>query len=242
MLSGVKTIPAFVPFAGGVDLETPPLFIPAGYCRASQNYECDINGGYKRVMGYERFDGRTAPSAAAYATIPVTITGTVAANDTITGVTSAATAVVVANVTTYLVITKIVGTFVAETLNVGGSAQATSSAGATVDGASTPLLHAQYKNLAADEYRDDIAAVTGSGSIRGGFKFGGVNYALRDNAGGTAAVLFKSTASGWSAVALGRELSFTSGGVTEIVEGNTITGAISGATAVITRVMLQSGS
>lgn len=237
-----KTIPAFIPFAGGVDLETPPIFVKSGHCRAAQNYECDINGGYKRVMGYERFDGRTAPSAAAYATIPVTITGTVAVGDTITGVTSAATAVVIANVTTYLVITKIVGTFVAETLNIGGNPQATSSAGATVDGASTPLLHAQYKNLAADNYRADIAAPTGSGSILGGFKFGGTNYCLRNNAGGTAAVLYKSTASGWSAVALGRKLSFTSGGTYVIAEGNTITGAISGATAVITRVMLESGS
>jgi hypothetical protein len=67
-------------------------------------------------------------------------------------------------------------------------------------------------------------------------------YAWRNNAGGTAAVMHKSTAAGWVAVALGRELAFTSGGTTEIAVGNTITGATSGATAVITKVVLLSGT
>ena len=43
-------------------------------------------------------------------------------------------------------------------------------------------------------------------------------------------------------VALGREVAFTSGGTYVIAEGNTITGATSAATAVITRVVLESGS
>ena len=246
-----RKVPEFLPFGGGLDLVTPAMSLPPGRLRATQNYECDVNGGYARVMGYERFDGRTSPSSASYATMNVIISGAFAANDTITGVTSAATAVVIAVVaatldpvaSAYLVITKIVGTFVSgETLNVAAAPQGVTSSAATVDGGSTALLHAQYKNLAADEYRDDIAAPTGSGGVLGGFRFNGVTYAFRNNAGGTAAVLHKSTAGGWSAVALGRELAFTSGGVTEITEGQTITGATSGATAVLTRVMLTSGT
>lgn len=237
-----EAIPEWLEFAGGLDQITPSIKIRQGLLRYASNVECDVNGGYTTVTGYERFDGRPAPSAATYSIIPVTITGAVAVNDTITGVTSAATAVVVANVTTYLVVTKVVGTFVAETLNVGGSPQATSSAGATVGSASTIKLDAQYLNLAADEYRDDIAAVTGSGNILGVWRLNNVVYAWRNNVGGTATAIYKSTASGWSLVALGWELAFTSGGVTEITEGQTITGAISGATAVLTRVMLESGT
>ena len=235
-------VPDWIPFQGGLDLVTPAIMAKPGVCRLAQNYEIDINGGYKGVAGYERYDGRASPAAAAYATIPVTITGAFAVGDTITGATSGATAVVLANVTTYLVITKIVLTFQAETLNVGGNPQGSSTDVASVDGASTAKLHAQYKNLAADEYRDDITTVTGSGNLLGVRRLNNVVYAWRNNVGGTAAAIYKSTASGWSLVALGRELSFTSGGTTEITEGQTITGATSAATAVLTRVMLESGS
>jgi len=233
----------YISFNGGLDQVTPVLNTRPGTLSDSQNYEIDINGGYQDIMGYERFDGQPSPSDADYAILDVTITGSIAVGNTITGVTSAATAKVIAVVNNdYLVITKIVGTFVAETLNVGGSPQGTTPDGAIVDGASSALLHAQYKNLAADEYRSDIAAVPGSGRILGIMMLSDVKYAFRNNAGGTAAALYKSSSSGWTAVALGRELSFTSGGTYEVVEGNTITGAISGATAVITRVSLESGS
>jgi len=56
------------------------------------------------------------------------------------------------------------------------------------------------------------------------------------------AEMYKSTTSGWTFVPLGFELTFTSGGTTEISEGDTITGATSAATAVVTRVMLESGT
>ena len=229
----------FIEFKGGIDLETPPLFMASGSVRESQNYECDVLGGYKSLTGYERFDGRPAPSAAAYATIPVTITGTVAVGDTITGVTSGATAVVIANVTTYLVITKIVNTFQAEVLNVAAAPQATSSAGATVDGASTPLLHAQYKNLAADEYRDDILVPTGAGNNLGGIRFGGVTYTFRNNAGNTEAKIWKSSSTGWTAVPTGSEISFT-GGNSSVGEGDTLTQG--GVTATIKRLLVLSGT
>ena len=246
-LASVRVVPDYVPFFGGLDTVTPPLQLPRGFCRAAQNFEASINGGYERFKGYERFDGRSPPSDGQYAILNVTITGTFAVGDTITGETSGATAVVLAVVTSgtpdYLVITKIVGTFVnPETLNVAAVGQGTTSSTANVNGASTAKLHAQYNNLAADEYRDDILAVPGSGIIRGVWMLNDVVYAFKNNAGGTACAMYKSSVSGWTAVALGRQLSFTSGGVTAIAEGNTITGAISGATAVITRVVVTSGT
>lgn len=234
----------YIDFNGGLDLVTPSMKARPGTLRKAQNFEIDVNGGYQDIKGYERFDGRPGPSDAIYAILPVTITGTIAVGNTITGVTSGATAVVAALPvdSSYLVITKIVGVFVAETLNVGGTPQATSSAGATIEGASTTQLSAQYFNAAADIYRADIAAVPGSGSILGLFRVGTIKYAFRNNSGGTAAEMYKSSASGWTLVALGRELSFTSGGTIEIVEGNTITGATSAATGVVSRVVLTSGT
>jgi len=47
----------FVP-AGGLDEITPPLQLSDGACRAMQNFEQGIRGGYRRIKGYERFTGR----------------------------------------------------------------------------------------------------------------------------------------------------------------------------------------
>ena len=48
--------------------------------------------------------------------------------------------------------------------------------------------------------------------------YGGYDYAFRDNAGGTACVMYKATASGWTAVTFGREIQFNTA-VGEIFEG-----------------------
>lgn len=237
-----------VEFQGGLDTETPHWFVNPGQIRESQNVEIGINGGYVTNAGrHERFDGQTAPSSAVYAILEVTITGSFSVGDTITQLVSSATAVVLAVVTTetpnYLVITKITGTFDATNdLQVSAATEGTASSLAMLGGASTPLLDAQYKNLAADEYRSDITTVPGAGDILGLILFNDVLYAFRNNAGNTAAAIYKSSTSGWTAVSLGLELSFTGGGTTEIAEGDTITGATSGATADVDRVMLTSGS
>jgi len=230
----------FIPFRGGFDDETPPLSVPYGFARNAQNYECDINGGYSTIVGYERFDGRTAPSDASYATLGVTITGSIAVGATVTGVTSAATGVVVANVTTYLVITKITGTFQSgEVLNVSGSPQATTTTAAVTDGGSTAELHAIYKNLAADNYRSDIAVPTGSGSILGGFYYNDACYCFRNNAGGTAANLWKQSTSGWTQITFGEEISFTNAN-TSVEDADTLTQG--GVTATIARVVVETGT
>lgn len=227
--------------AGGLDLVTPSLSLPPGVARTASNFECSIMGGYTRIAGYERFDGRPNPSDATYATLTANITGTIAVGNTITGVTSGATGVVFVVSGSTVAYTKAVGTFQAgETLNVGGVGQGT----VTALGPATPLTSlqaAQYQNLAADVYRADIQAVPGSGQIRGVAYYNGTVYAWRDNAGGTALVMHKSTPSGWSAIAYGFELAFDTG-VHELVDGNTVTGQTSGATGTIKRVVVESGS
>ena len=224
---------------GGLNLTTPPLTMPPGFATEILNFECDINGGYTRISGYERYSGQTKPSDALYYTIPCSTAGTWSAGATVTGATSGATATYLATSALGLIVTKVTGTFQAETLNAGGgTATGTQFAG----GAASLADDATYLNLAADVYRALIAAVPGSGSILGIVSYYNVTYVFRNNAGGTAADLYKSSSSGWVNVPLGRELNFTSGGTYEIVEGDTITGATSGATAVITRVVREFGS
>lgn len=51
------------PILGGEDLVSPPMAVSPERCAVALNYECDMNGRLRRVDGYERFDGRTAPSS-----------------------------------------------------------------------------------------------------------------------------------------------------------------------------------
>lgn len=225
---------------GGLDQITPTLSLTPGVVRRAANFECSLNGGYTRIAGYERFDGRANPSDARYNVLTCTLTGVVTVGDTVFGYSSAATGKVIAVSGGNVVITRESGTFVVSegvvvsSVNVGSI---TDIAGAVADG----LLDATYKSLAAAEYRTSIVAVPGSGPVRGVLFYDGHTYAWRNNAGGTAAVMHKSSGSGWTAVTFGKELSFATG-TAEIFDGNTVTGAISGATGVVSRVVLQSGT
>lgn len=226
---------------GGLDQVTPTLSLPPGVVRSAVNFECSITGGYTRIAGYERYDGRPNPSDASYSTLTATITGSIVAGNTIVGATSGATGVVFIVSGSTIGYTKASGTFsVGETLRVGGVPQGTVTAlGASIT--LTPQQSAQYLNLAADVYRADIGPVPGSGQVRGVAFYNGVAYAWRNNAGGTALVMYKSSASGWTAIPYGYELSFDTG-VHQLVDGNTVVGQTSGATGTIKRVVVESGS
>jgi hypothetical protein len=45
---------------GGLDLVTPAIAVPPGKAIAALNYEPDVTG-YRRIGGYERYDGRPSP-------------------------------------------------------------------------------------------------------------------------------------------------------------------------------------
>ena len=84
--------------------------------------------------------------------------------------------------------------------------------------------------------------MTGSGDVLGVAFFKDTVYAFRNNAGGTAAVMWKATATGWVSCDLGGTLEFTSGGTDTPAVGNTIVGESSGSSAIITRIELDSGT
>lgn len=197
-----------VDFAGGMDLVTPALALAPGCLLASQNHEADLNGGYRRMYGCERFDGHPSPSAQTYWNVEGNITGAVVAGNTITGVTSGATAVVLqVNGITELIVTAVVGVFVAETIEVSSTHVGTITA-VELEAAATPVQDALYTSQAANYYRTLIGKVPGSGACLGAQYYNGSLYAFRNNAGATAAVMYKATSSGWSAVSLGRQIQF----------------------------------
>ena len=233
-----------VQFVGGLDQVTPVLRLKPGVPHEALNYECNVLGGFSRIGGYERFDGRTKPSSASYSIVQVELFLVVpTVGQTLTGNTTATTGSIIAVGENYVALTLIVG--------AGFSTTELVKVGATVIGQATDvtveitaLLSAQYLNASADIYRAFIASAPGSGPARGIFSMNlsGTHtvFVFKNNAGATGCDLYKSTSSGWTQVAYLNEISFTLGGTGVPLDGDTLTRGAN--TAIIKRVMLESGS
>lgn len=252
-------------FDGGLNLEDPRITAFPGELAGAQNYEIGVRGGYARIKGFERFDGRNRPSAATYWVLNFDAgTTAISEGDVLSNVSSPGStdpqgeALIDAVVESgsfagndaagYVVLGKVSGaadpSTIADddTLYVSGGSVATANGAPTGRGASTDANDQTWLRDAIETARADIQAVTGSGRILGVWALSGTVYAFRNNAGGTAAVMWESTTAGWSSVDLGGTLAFTSGGTSEPSVGDTITGDGSTETAVITRIVLTSGS
>lgn len=231
----------YYPLGGGLDLVTPAISIDPGKVIDSQNYEPAIGGGYRRIDGYERFDGHASPTAADYWVINAAITGTLAVGNTITGSTSGATGVVLFIATTYLVLARVTGTFVSETITVAAVNIGSTTSATSINGAILPSDHADYKLLSANDWRVFILVVPGSGAIRGVWVYNDIVYAFRDNAGATAGTMWKSTAAGWVQVTFQTKLPFNAA-TGQINVGDIVTGGTSGATGTVIGALLMTGT
>lgn len=232
----------YFPLEGGLDLVSPAISIAAGKVIDSQNYEPDIAGKYRRIDGYERYDGTTPPTNTTFWMLTATITGSVSVGATVTGGTSGATGVVLGVFSGYLILGRVTGTFAAsEILLVSAVNVGTVIATQAQNGANNPSDQADYTLLAANDRRQFINAVPGGGAVRGVWIYNDVLYAFRDNASATASVMWKATSSGWVQVTLQTELRF-SAATAQIVIGATITGASSGATATVANALLMTGT
>jgi hypothetical protein len=223
--------PRFVPFVGGLDTTKQRLSVEPGHVQASMNYEPDIQGGYRRVGGFERFDGRPRPSDAQYAYIGGTSFDVAAAvGVTVNGQTSGATAVVAARDATWLAVSKVVGSFVdGENIRVSTTVVGVYSA---VLGGVTAFQHNELVAASASLYRSDILAPPGTGPSRA-MCLGSDVFAIRSG------LVYKASATGWTLVPHMREIAFTLG-TSEYAEGSTLTrGSVN---ATVRRVMLASGS
>ena len=85
-----------------------------------------------------------------------------------------------------------------------------------------------------------ISAVPGTGPVRGVWVYAGHIYAFRDSVAG-AGKMYRDSAGGWVEMTFGYEFAFTTG-TAEFLEGETLTGGTSGATATIERVILTAGA
>lgn len=220
---------------GGLDLISAPGYAKAGTVKFALNYELEFGGGYRRVGGFERFDGRFQPHLATYAAMQAaTDWAGVVVGNTVTGATSGATGRVIYVAGPLLAVTRITGgPFVDEVLTVASVPVGTIiETEPEVDG----FLDNQLEALAAASYRPDILKPTGTGPVRGVAILNNAVYCWRDNAGNL--VTYKATAGGWVVVPLFHQVSFN-GGSAQYADGSTLTQGEASAT--IKRVVVESG-
>jgi len=241
-LKPVSVSTEYSPLVGGLDQASPPLTIKAGRLIDCVNYEAGVLGGYQRIDGYERFDGRPSPSDAVYYFAPTetSLVDIVDVGDIITGDTSGAIGIVARVTEEALNLTKVFGNFEIEDILLSGDVIGRIIEIPTISGELSIAPDAEAKNAAADIYRNDISGPTGSGPIRGLALLNGVLYCFRNNVAGNAGKIFKATSSGWVEVPLYSQISFISG-VESIPDGTFILQSVSGASAIVRRTVLESG-
>ena len=228
-----RLTPRFLPFVGGLDTTKQRLGVEPGTLQASLNYEPDIQGGYRRVGGFERFDGRARPSDATYLLLGTfgAWGASAAVGSVVTGASSGATAIVCwRGDDQRLGVSKRIGTFLdGESILVGATSVGTYNA--LAGNVSSEEDNAAMA-AAASLYRPDILQPPGSGATR--VMVLGVDvFAIRSG------LVYRATSSGWTLVPLLREISFTAG-TAAYAEGSTLTRG--GVSATVRRVVLTSGS
>lgn len=241
------------PLKGGLNLIDAPLTIPGGMCLAGINYELLTTDGYRRVDGFERFDGQASPTDASYWILNYD-GGTVAISegDTVTGLSSGVTGVALTDyigtvAEGYLVLTNVTGSYTNdEDLQVSAATVAFANGVALERGATTSADDATHVQDAIETQRaliDKVGEADGSGAVRGVHVYMSNVYAFRDNAASDKCLMWKATTAGWVEQDLGNRIHFTDGGTgVAYVDGEVISGTTSGASATILRVVLQSGA
>lgn len=234
--------PRPVRLRGGLDTSNAPMSVPDGCVIGSENYlERVVEGGYSRVAGYERFDGRPWPSVAEVTALQGSPTWAAFATFGSIGVgaISGAQGVICYRSDTQLGLTKVSGTFTnGEQILVGGLPAGTADTSPSVD----PLVLNEMNAGAEAIYSADIGEVPGSGPVRGVCVVAGEVFAFRDNAGGTAQDVYKATTSGWTAVPMYYSVRFTAGSATGFNSGYFgLTLTQGSATAMVRKIMIEDG-
>lgn len=234
---------------GGLDLVTPAMTVPPGRTFDSLNYEPEISGGYRRVDGYERFDGHPSPTdSASYVILPVLLTEPIPIDYGVNGASSGVGGRHVATIEkdgyNLLVLSGVDGASQTYQKSEKLVLHTGKEVGYTLDistQAAFPEDDADYRLLAVNDIRRDISPVPGEGPVRGVFMLNDSVYAFRDVVGGATQKLWKSSATGWVEVAYGKEMQFTSGTV-EIKNGDVIANVGNTVTATASVVLLRSGT
>lgn len=231
---------AYHPFIGGLDLVSPVLNIPVGYLLDGINYEPDVNGGYRRIPGYERFDGQVSPSNRQHTVLQVDQSGLFQVGDTLTGQESQSTGTVVIVDKFLVLLCEVNGRFTdGEELSNGEYSAVITSLDYTED-SFTKLNQYQRWERIEGYYRQKITPPTGTKGIEGVCHHYGTTYAFRAN-DDDKIIISQSTPQGWVEIPQQSYLKFEKAGELIPEEGASFT-TTNGASATVQRYIRQGGS
>lgn len=210
-MSGTKV--DYTPLTGGLDLVSGALNVKPGRVSECLNFE-QVFGkqGYRRIDGYERFDGQAEPHKATYYVMAFDAGAVeIAAGDIVAGASASAEVLAVelasgawdGTAAGRLIVHLPTGTFVlAEDLEVAATPVAKVAA-LPVLGSVSEALNDSYITLAREALRSAIGVVPGSGPVLGVAVYRNDVYAARNAADGKTAAIYKSSASGWQSIRTG---------------------------------------
>lgn len=231
----------YIPLRGGLDQSTPAIEAESGTLKDSMNFEVNVLGGYRRVDGYERYDGTPLATSYGYFCVQVAATIQIVTGTIMTGDTSGASAYVIATDAQGFVyyVQPTLQFLKGEQIKIDGIPAGTLLIDPYQRQDRADAFGAQCMALSANRYRTAIQSVAGSGPIRGLCYYNGALYAFRNSADSLSTSIYKATYTGWQAVSFGTKVEFTGGGGT-LTDGQTLTKG--GVTALIQRVVIRSGS
>lgn len=243
-----------VKLRGGLNIVDSAEGIDPGELLAVRNYEPHYKTmAYRRIAGFEVFDGRIRPHLAEYWKVdligisggPFTLGETVAGGGEFAIVISYVVDEEAADDSGYLILSELTND-VDEGATWVGNTSSASGLGLSAtefEGQEDEDLHDQSQ-IAAEDYRRAFITKVGEGAcegpVRGVNVFSNIIYAFRDLIGGTEGSLWKSTATGWQRIEIGFKVRFEDG-FKQPNEGDLVTGVSSGATCVIQRVVVTQG-
>lgn len=199
---------------GGLDQASSALAIKPGRLTECLNFEEKFGEqGYWGIAGYERYNGKQAPSTGTYYVLAFNLgNAEILAADAVTGPSGSATVVLVnltsgtyaaGNAVGTLIIMLMTGSWLAgEVIQVGAATKATATA-APVLGSIAQSDHQTSITATRTALRARIDVVPGSGSVLGVAVYQSVLYAVRNIADGTSATLWKSSSAGWTSIKTG---------------------------------------
>ncbi|MCF1437210.1 MAG: hypothetical protein LPD71_00135 [Shewanella sp.] len=234
-----QTQVAYHPFAGGLDLVSPVLNIPPGYLLDGMNYEPDVNGGYRRIPGYERYDGQPSPSNRAHVVLELDQPELFTLGDTLMGKTSQSSGTIVIMENLLVCLCGSDGDFMLEEVTDGQHIATITRLDVTEDSFENYTQEERwflYENF----YRVEINQPPGNAGVEGVCHHQGITYAFRasDN---ELITISKSTDAGWQEIPQQHYLKFEKAGNLIPEEGAGFT-TVNGASATVQRYIRQGGS
>ena len=220
------------PLRGGLNLSASPLEVWPGALRDSRNYFESTKGGYERIAGYERFDGKARPSDSTYYKLSFDSWDT-----HVTDITAASTITVASSLTFYILA---IDTSVSDTLIAYGTAlvgtiadpyvaldwDGVSSLTSIVErGASTDALDETYIEATWNHYRNLIGQVGGTSTAPAGVLQINDSVVVFKNDSSSNPEVYYASSTGWTAGRIGRVVEITSYTADSILPNETINSA-----------------